>query len=73
MVCEPVTDGAALRMFILSPFGHWVAQDVERWGMPQVLRYSNERTLAMECRRLVSAMKALVPQLDLWGGGPSAG
>ena len=64
LVLEPCEHGATVRMFISSPFGDWVPQDLERWGLPGVLRYGGEKGLRRQVLFLTRVLKPVLEQVD---------
>jgi hypothetical protein len=64
LAIEPCEGGATVRMFISSQFGDWVPQDLERWGVPEMLGYSDARGLRSQARFLARALRPVLEQVD---------
>ena len=61
---EAHPEGAAVRLFIQSFCGDWVPQDLSRWGLPGVLRYSGARGFRRQTQALVRALEPVLIQVD---------
>jgi hypothetical protein len=64
LVVEPCAEGATIRMSLLSPFGDWASQDLDRWGLPSLLPYTDITGLLSQRRTLARALKPILEQID---------
>ena len=65
LTAEPQEYGASVRLFLWSSYGDWLAQDLERWGVPGNLRYRHPRSLPRQCRPLLEALEhGVLARLD---------